>query len=131
MPEKKRVKRVPSVAFIATVLIGLAFTAFSVLESFDGFISRPIKLDAAIGGLMQILAFGLPFFIVAWLLWYWPRIGGAILLLMGLGFAVWMHFGMGRPDWIVTLLLIGVPILLGLLTIIWPGKSMSQRSPEI
>jgi anaerobic C4-dicarboxylate transporter len=125
MKEKKRKRRKPSVAFWVTLLIGVAFMGFSGLESIGGYQSEPVKMDEAIGGLMQIVAFGLPFFIIAWILWLWPRVGGVVLLLTGLGFAVWMHFGWKNPNWGVALLLVGIPVMLGLITIIWPGKKVA------
>jgi len=124
MADKDRKRRLPSVAFVVTLLIGLALTLFSVLESIGGFLARPIDTSAAFGGIMQIVTFGLPFFVIAWILWVRPRLGGLLLILVGVGFAVWMYFGWNNPlrDWGIPLLLVGVPIVLGLITLIWPGK---------
>ena len=125
MTEKKSTRRLPSIAFVVTLLTGLAFTLFSVLESIGGFTTRPIDLPAAVGGLMQIAMFGLPFFILSWILWVKPRLGAALLILVGLGFLAWMYFGWNwaNMNMIVFSLLVGVPILLGVITLIWPGRT--------
>ena len=126
MADKDRKRRLPSVAFVVTLLIGLALKLFSVVESIGGFLARPVDTSAAFGGIMQIVTFGLPFFVVAWILWVRPRLGALILILVGVVFGAWMYFGWSRPhnatDWIVRSLLVGVPIVLGVITLIWPGK---------
>jgi hypothetical protein len=128
MNEKSK-RRIPPVSVIVVALIGVAFTLFSVLESIGGFFQKPVDLSAGVGGLMQIVVFGLPFFILAWILWVKPKIGAALLILAGLGFGYFWWFHIQVHDWIVASLLIGVPIVLGAATLIWPGKK-SLASPK-
>jgi hypothetical protein len=129
MDEKKKTRRIPSVAVIVTLLIGLAFTLFSVAESILGFLQKPVDLSAGVGGLMQIAMFGLPFFIIAWILWIKPKLGAILLILAGLGFGFFLFFHFNNPDWIVASLLVGVPIVLGVITLIWPGKPVTRKTP--
>lgn len=115
-------KRIPSLAFIVTVLTGSFFTIFSVLESIGGFLKRPMDLTEGVGGLMQIAVFGVPFLVTAWLLWVRPKIGSIILMLAGFAFAVWMYLDWARPeqlsDWMIPSLLVMLPIILGVYTLI-------------
>jgi hypothetical protein len=116
--EKTR-RKIPSLAFIVTVLIGGFFTLFSIVESIGGFLTKPVDLSAGVGGLMQIVTFGLPFAVIAWLLWVKPKIGSLLLLIAGVSFGVWMYFGWRHPeklhDWIVPSMLVFLPIILGAL----------------
>jgi hypothetical protein len=129
MDTKKKSWRIPSVAVIVIALIGLAFTLFSVLESIGGFLQKPVDLSEGVGGLMQIVVFGLPFFILAWILWVKPKLGAILLILAGFGFGYFWFFHIQHHDWIVASLLIGVPILLGAITLIWPGKPVAAKTP--
>jgi hypothetical protein len=129
MDEKKKPRRIPSVAVIVTLLIGFAFTLFSVVESIGGFLKKPVDLSEGVGGLMQIAMFGLPFFILAWVLWVKPKLGAILLIVAGLGFGYFWFFHIKHHDWIVASLLIGVPILLGVITLIWPGVRAADRKP--
>jgi hypothetical protein len=127
--EKKKTRRIPSVAVIVTSLIGLAFTLFSVAESIGGFLTKPVDLSEGVGGLMQIAVFGLPFFIIAWILWVKPKLGAILLIVAGLGFGYFWFFHIQYHDWIVASLLVGVPIVLGAITFIWPGKTVAPKTP--
>jgi len=126
---EKTQRKLPSLALIVTLVIGLFWTGFSVLESIGGFLQRPVDLSAGVGGLMQIATFGLPFFVTAWLLWAKPKIGAIILMLMGIGFAIWMFLGWGRPGRIDEYIVQGsftlIPFLLGLYTFI--RETISER----
>ncbi|MCX6647387.1 MAG: hypothetical protein NTY09_13670 [bacterium] len=125
--EKSR-RKLPSLALIVTLVIGLFWTGFSVLESISGFFQRPVDLSAGVGGLMQIVTFSLPFFVTAWLLWVKPKIGAIVLMLMGIGFGIWMFFWnrSGRIDeYIVRGSFTLVPFALGLYTLI--RETISDR----
>ncbi len=118
----RRGKKLPSLAFMLCILAGGFFLLFSVAESISGFTSTPMDPSAAYGGLMQIGIFSLPFLIIAWFLWHKPKIGAAILMLLGLGMATWMYFDWNRPteyhEWVIPGILAGLPILLGGFTFI-------------
>jgi hypothetical protein len=118
---KPRTRRLPPFAAFVTLVIGGFFFIFSLLESIGGFMQKPIRWDFAVGGLMEILVFSLPFLVVTWLLWVRPKIGGILLIAIGISMAVWMWIGWNRPDeateWIIRLIFTAVPILLGLFTL--------------
>jgi len=120
MAEITRRRRLPSVAFIVTLLTGLFFLAFGIAESVSGFAQRPISMPEAVGGLMEAARFGLSFLVIAWLLWVRPMIGGVILVALGIGFAIWMYIGwnLNNLDWYIATLLVGLPIVLGAFTTI-------------
>ena len=124
-------RRIPSLALIVTLVTGLFWTGFSVLESIGGFLKRPVDLSEGVGGLMQIAVFGIPFFVTAWLLWAKPKIGAIVLMLVGIGFAIWMY-NWSRPNSIDQYIIQGMftllPFLLGLYTLI--REMLSGRSGQ-
>ena len=118
---KRRWKWPPFAAFV-TLLIGGFFFLFSLAESIGGFTERPIRWDFAVGGLMEIATFSLPFLIITWLLWVRPKIGAILLIIFGVAIATWMYFGWNRPgdsvEWIIRLIFTAVPIILGVFTLL-------------
>lgn len=114
----------PSLAFIVTLITGGFFFLFSLAECIAGFASRPIEWTAAVGGLMQIATFALPFFAVAWLLWFRPKVGAIVLICVGAAMGVWMILGWNLQnmqtwdDWMIPGILAGLPIVLGAYTLI-------------
>ena len=126
--EKTR-RKIPSLALIVTLVIGLFWTGFSLLESIGGFLQRPVDLSEGVGGLMQIAVFSLPFFVTAWLLWVKPKIGAIALMLMGIGFGIlmfsWIRSGTIDQYIIVQGSFILVPFALGLFTFI--RETISER----
>lgn len=120
--EKPRRKRLPPFAAFVTFIIGGFFFMFGLLESIGGFMERPIRWDFAVGGLMEIAVFSLPFLVITWLLWARPKIGGIFLIGVGLMMAVWMWYEWNRPaslvEWIIRLVFTAVPVLLGAFTLL-------------
>ena len=132
---KPRPRRLPPVAAFVTLVIGGFFFIFSLLESIGGFLERPIRWDFAVGGLMEIAVFSLPFLVVTWFLWIKPKIGGIILIAIGFAMTVWMWGSWNRPnditEWVIRLIFTAVPILLGLFTILrekMPGPALINGS---
>ena len=119
---KPRSRRLLPFAGWVTLVIGGFFFIFSLLESIGGFLERPIRWDFAVGGLMEILVFSAPFLLATWLLWVRPKIGGVLLIAIGVAMAVWMWGGWNKPDdateWVICLIFTAVPILLGFFTIL-------------
>ncbi len=119
-----RGKKMPSLAFIVAMISGVFFFLFSLAECIGGFSSRPIEWTAAIGGLMQIAAFALPFFAVAWLLWFRPKLGAIVLICIGIAMGTWMILDWNLQnmqtwdDWMIPGILAGLPIVLGAYTLI-------------
>jgi hypothetical protein len=125
MTEKKLHRRLPSIAFVVTLLTGLFWTWFGVAESMGGFFKKPFDPSFAVGGLMEAATFGLSFLFVAWLLWVRPKIGAIILTVIGLGFGAWIILDFSHRDWIVVSLLAGLPIILGVFTFV--RETISQH----
>ncbi len=121
MADKKSRRRIPSAAFLVTLVTGLFFTWFGLMESISGFFQKEIKWDMAIGGLMEALVFGASFLVVAWLLWIRPKIGSIILICLGSGMGIWMYFDWNIPNnpggWIIPGIIVGLPIILGIFTL--------------
>lgn len=119
---RPRSRRLPPFAAIVTLVIGGFFFIFSLLESIGGWMERPIRWDFAMGGLMEILVFSLPFLVATWLLWVRPKIGGLLLIAIGVAMAIWMWGSWKTPselsEWVIRLIFTAVPILLGLCTIL-------------
>jgi len=119
----RRYKPLPSLAFIVILILGIFFSLFGFAESIGGFTSKPIDYSLAFGGLMEFGVFGLPFLVIAWLLWTRPKIAGLLLMLLGVGMGVWMFLDWNieiRPgdasEIIMPSLLTVLPILLGAFT---------------
>jgi hypothetical protein len=127
-------RRLPSVALIVTMAVGLFWTWFSAMEFLGGITKSPPAMDEVVGGILQILTFGVPFFVIAWFLWSKPKIGAIILIAAGLVFGIWiggswnnMDRGIFDP---VLWSFIGAPIILGAYTLISEMiKPRSQVSP--
>ncbi len=121
-----------SIASIMCFVLGGLFALFSGTESIGGFTRRPIDPAFAIGGLMEIATFALPLFIAGWLLWVHPKIGAWVLVCFGLTMGIWMTFGWAVPrnvtDWVIRILLIALPIVLGALTLLIRPSSL--RTPS-
>jgi len=116
-----RFKKLPSLAFIVTTLVGGFFFLFSAAESIMGFIQK--EEDFSIGGLMEILVFSLPMFIVAWFLWAKPKVGAVLLMILGVGMGVFMYSIHWKApttfdDWAIMAVFTIVPFALGLFTFI-------------
>jgi len=112
-------KRIPSLAFIVTFITGCFFTIFSSAEAIGGLIEKPFDLSTAVGGLMEIAVFSLPFWIVTWILWVKPALGGWLLILLGCGMGTFMLLRWNRmPDPFVLAMLVVLPIALGIFTVI-------------
>jgi hypothetical protein len=126
----RRLRRLPSLACMVTLLTGCAFFLFSSAESIGGFTTRPIDWGFAIGGMMEVLCFSLPFFIIAWLLWVRPKIGAVLLICLGLVMGTWMLLGWRMTDWVIPSLLVFIPIVLGVFTFIREMRSPTIQSPK-
>ena len=119
-----RGKRMPSLAFVVTLITGGFFFLFSLAECIGGFASRPIEWTSAVGGLMQITIFALPFFTVAWLLWFRPKIGAIVLICIGAAMGTWMVIDWNLQnmqtwdDWMIPGILAGLPVVLGAYTLV-------------
>ena len=118
----RRNKRLPSLAFIVTSATGVFFLLFSGAEAIGGFFQKPFDPSAAFGGLIEIATFALPFLIISWLLWVKPKIGAALLILVGIGMGIWIAFGWNldsfSDDFVIPTLLVGLPVVLGGFTLI-------------
>ncbi|HDS29763.1 MAG TPA: hypothetical protein ENN67_01840 [Firmicutes bacterium] len=108
-----RKRRLPSAAFVITLLTGIFFTWFGLAESISGFLAKPKDMSFLIGGLLEAATFVLSFLIIAWLLWVKPFIGGVMLTCIGIGMGIWMLLGWNLHDWIIPTILVGLPIVLG------------------
>ncbi|MFH1676514.1 MAG: hypothetical protein ABIC40_05760 [bacterium] len=112
-------KRVPSLAFIVTCITGIFFTIFSGEEAIVELSKKPFDVTAAVSGLREIAIFSLPFWIVAWILWVKPVVGGWLLIMLGCGMGAFMLLRWnGMPDFIMLGLLVLFPIVLGIFTVI-------------
>ena len=126
-----RFRKMPSLAFVVTLITGGMFFLFSFAE----FIGGLFQADASftIGGLMEIAVFSLPLLIVSWFLWAKPKVGGILLTIVGIGMGVFMLLKWNRPDeigeWIVPILLCGLPLSLGLFTFIRETVKPSKPIP--
>ncbi len=120
MTESTRPKRVPTLAFVVTVVTGLFFTMFGIAESISGFARRPIEWSEAFGGILEAFVFGFSFLTVAWILWVRPKIGALILVVLGIGMGTWMilDWNLDPDNWYIPTILVGLPIVLGLFTLI-------------
>lgn len=128
-------RRIPSLAFIVVMVIGGFFFLFSLAELIGGIVSRPLAWISIVGGLFQMLVFAYPFFIVAWLLWFRPKIGASVLICLGLAMGIWMILGWRRPedldDWIVPSLLSLIPLILGAFTLFREFKTSKVSAVQI
>jgi len=116
-----RFKKIPSLAFIVTTLVGGFFFIFSGAEFVIGLFESPE--DFSIGGLKEILVFSLPMFIVAWFLWAKPKVGAVLLMILGIGMGVFMYLIHWKApttfdDWVIMAVFTIVPFVLGLFTLI-------------
>lgn len=66
-------RRLPSVAFIYSLIIAILLLLFSGAESISGFMTKPFRSDEAVGGFLEIATFTLPFAVAAWFLWIKPE----------------------------------------------------------
>ena len=124
-----RRKKVPAFAFSMILMIGVFFFLFSLVEAIGGFASRPIVWTAAAGGLMQIAVIALPFFTVAWLLWFRPKIGAIILICLGVALAFLFRIDIKDLMDPIMAVLVGLPVVLGIYTLCWAivtGKARAK-----
>jgi hypothetical protein len=113
----KTTRKLPSLALVITLLTGTALLIFSGAESISGFIQN--REDFSIGGLMEIITFAVPFFIISWFLWKKPKIGAIILMCTGATLGVWLYgFWGGQVELVVGILLVWLPLALGIFTLI-------------
>ncbi len=116
-----RHKKLPSFATFFTLIVGGFFLIFSTAEFISG-LGPNGDITEVVGGLLQILVFSLPFLVISWLLWTRPKIGAILLTLVGIAMGVWMIRDWARPeevmDWMVPMMVCGLPIVLGLFTFI-------------
>ncbi len=110
-------RRLPSVAFVITLITGAVFTWMGLRESAGGFLRWPIDITEAVGGLLEAVTFGVSFLVTAWFLWVRPRIGGYLLINLGLALGIWIAAGWAISSWLIPSLLVGLPVMLGVLTL--------------
>ena len=115
-------KKKPSLAFVMTLLIGCFFFIHSLGHVVEGFLSEPIDMTAAVGGLIQLLVFVLLLFVTAWLLLFRPKVGAVVLICAGAALGVRMGFEF-KFSWTLDYLLFpvliaGLPIYFGVHTLI-------------
>ena len=125
MNAEAKPRRLPSVAFIYSLIIAILLLLFSGAESISGFMTKPFRSDEAVGGFLEIATFTLPFAVAAWFLWIKPKIGAAILVIVGLAITIWMTVGWNRQAMANSMYL--VPILLGILPIIIGGTTLVKK----
>jgi thiol:disulfide interchange protein len=103
---------------------------FSLAESVSGFVSRPYDETMAIGGLIEIATFALPFFVIAWLLWVRPKVGALLLICLGVAMGIWTTLDWRAPrtvdDWVIRAVLVAAPFLLGAFTLI--RETLTRRA---
>jgi len=123
-----RFKKMPSLAFVVTFLIGSFFFLFSLVEIigelFQGRQEPATAHNFTVVNLMKIfLISGAPLLIVSWFLWAKPKIGSVLLMILGIGMGVFMYsIRWGTPekteDWIIYASFTVVPFVLGLFNLI-------------
>jgi hypothetical protein len=110
--------KIPSLAFIVSLLTGFFWVVFGLAEGAVGVMKSPPDYMVMAGGIIEALTFGLPFLVIAWLLWWKPKAGSILLMIVGAAFAVWMAIGWTVINWIVPVVLVGIPLILGGYTLI-------------
>jgi len=116
----KRLKRLPSLAFLVTLATGLFWTWFGLAESYFEFLKEPRDPGSVIHGMLESAVFGLPFIIIALVLWFRPVIGACVLIALGCAFGIWikLSWNIQRLDWMVATLLIFCPVAFGIFTLV-------------
>lgn len=113
--------RIPSTAAMTTLITGIFFTWFGLLECATEFMTRQLRLHEAVADVAESVAFGMSFIMLAWILWARPRIGGFLLVVAGLSFAVWMYHDWSSPesliDWAIRALITLVPVGMGIFSL--------------
>ncbi|HEX9745879.1 MAG TPA: hypothetical protein VGB30_10680, partial [bacterium] len=101
-----------------SLLTGFFWVVFGLAEGAVGVMKSPPDYMVMAGGIIEALTFGLPFLVIAWLLWWKPKAGSILLMIVGAAFAVWMAIGWTVINWIVPVVLVGIPLILGGYTLI-------------
>lgn len=115
MFKKKRPspRRFPSLVFFITAAIGLFFLWFGISESVSGLLSGESGTTSAVGGMLEALTFGMSFIVTAWMLWWKPKFGAFLLILLGAVFGIWRLIAFNM-DILIFALLVILPIASGL-----------------
>jgi nitrate reductase NapE component len=121
MPGQQITPRIASSAVVATLIIGIFFTWFGLMECAIEFVSRQLRLGEAIKDVTESVAFGLSFILLAWILWSKPILGGILLVMAGFSFAVWMYNDWTSPvsiaDWCIRAIITVIPVGMGIFTV--------------
>jgi len=126
----RRNSRLPSLAFIVTLLTGLILGIIPLGEALSGLFTRPMDTNAIIGGIIEFVVLALPFLILSWLLWLRPRLGGLLLIFVGLAFGIWTALEWAYMAWVIFFLMVVFPMFLGVFTLINEGVFRKKIKPD-
>lgn len=124
----KKKRRLPTLAFVTTLLTGCFFFLFGLTESISGFASTSNGNDQGYWNLLESAIFGLPMLFVAWVLWVAPKPGAFLLILTGFGYLLFAGVVLINllQQWWFLVVFILLPIFLGIFTLI-PRRRLFLR----